>query len=113
MERSERVWSLPVDFAWSDVGTWQSLAEELGVGTPVSPRAKAGGGNRVISGDLLQGDSNRNLVWGKDRLIALVGVEDLAVIDTGDVILVAKLDRSSEVRKLVARLSRQGRTDLT
>ena len=113
MERSERVWSLPVEFAWSDVGTWQSLAEELGVGRPTSRRVKASASNRVIAGDLLQEGSDRNLVWGRDRLIALVGVEDLAVIDTGDVILVAKLDRSSNVRKLVARLNRQGRTDLT
>ena len=62
---------------------------------------------------MLQSGSHRNLVWGSERLVALVGVEDLAVIDTGDVILVAKLDRSPEVRKLVALLKSEGRTDLT
>jgi len=116
MERSKRVWSLPADFAWSDVGTWQSLAAELGVGTPSSRRGRKGaeeGSSRVISGDVLQSGSDRNLVWGSERLIALVGVEDLAVIDTGDVILVAKLDRSADVRKLVARLHEGGRSDLT
>jgi len=116
MERSKRVWSLPVDFSWSDVGTWQSLAAELGVGTP-SPRRgrrrESEGSSRVISGDVLQSGSHRNLVWGSERLVALVGVEDLAVIDTGDVILVAKLDRSADVRKLVAKLRSQGRRELT
>ena len=52
-------------------------------------------------------------MWGSERLVALVGVEDLAVIDTGDVILVAKLDRSEDVRKIVATLRSQGRRDLT
>lgn len=116
MEQSKRVWTLPVDFAWSDVGTWQSLAAELGVGTPSSKRgggSVSGGATRVISGDVLQSGSDRNLVWGGERLVALVGVEDLAVIDTGDVLLVAKLDRSAEVRKLVAALRTQGRRELT
>jgi mannose-1-phosphate guanylyltransferase len=45
--------------------------------------------------------------------VALVGVTDLVVIDTGDVILVSKLDRSAEVRDLVASLRRAGRTELT
>ena len=112
MERSKRVWSLPVDFAWSDVGTWQSLAQELGVGTPASARGKRSL-SRVIAGDVLERESDGNLVWGGDRVVALVGVTDLVVIDTGDVILVSKLDRSAEVRDLVASLRRAGRTELT
>ena len=116
MERSERVWSRPVDFAWSDVGTWQSLAEQLGVGQPAvrkRGRPHADGGTRVIEGEVLEHASDRNLVWARDRVVALVGVEDLAVIDTGDALLIAKLDRSAEVRELVARLKRDGRSDLT
>ena len=42
LERSQRVWYLPGDFAWSDVGTWPSLAEELGVGEPVGRGQHAG-----------------------------------------------------------------------
>jgi mannose-1-phosphate guanylyltransferase len=132
MEVSARVWTLPVDFAWSDVGTWESLAEELGVGQP-DPRAKLRGrsrkagsrqppsgknggddaGNRVLAGDVLLNDSSSNLVWGSDRLIAMLGVEGLAVIDTDDVILITKLERSSDVRKLVAALKAEKRDDLT
>jgi len=116
MERSKRVWSLPAKFAWSDVGTWQSLAEELGVGKPSSSRDRRDqedGRSRVIAGEVLQAHSDCNLVWGGDRLIALVGVEGLAVIDTGDVVLVANLERSPDVRELVARLNERGRKDLT
>jgi mannose-1-phosphate guanylyltransferase len=132
MEVSDRVWTLPVDFAWSDVGTWESLAEQLGVGL-ADPKAKSGrassrarskrspsgktrgddAGNRVLAGDVLLDDSSSNLVWGSERLIAMLGVEGLAVIDTDDVILITKLERSSDVRKLVAALKAEKREDLT
>ena len=111
MERSENVWTLPVDFAWSDVGTWSSLAEELGVGKPGGSGNR--GRNRVVAGDVVLEDSSSNLVWGGERTIALLGVEGLAVIDTGDAILISQLDSSHEVRKVVATLGKRGRKDLT
>ncbi|MGH0034410.1 MAG: mannose-1-phosphate guanylyltransferase [Myxococcota bacterium] len=113
MEKSRRVWTLPVDFAWTDVGTWGSLAQELGVGTPARGDEASRSGNRVIAGDVLIEEARDNLVWGADRLVALLGVEGLAVIDTQDVILVTKLDRSPDVRKIVARVKRDGRSGLT
>jgi len=132
MERSQRVWTIPADFAWSDVGTWASLAEELGVGRKRRARAATGtrpagrrgrrsagdrsadeNGNRVLDGDVLLEASHSNLIWGGDRLIALLGVDDLAVIDTDDVILVTKLEHSPDVRKFVAALKAKKREDLT
>jgi mannose-1-phosphate guanylyltransferase len=116
MERSRRVWTLPVDWAWSDVGTWASLAAELGVGTRQPGRSRhapEAAGNRVIGGDVVCLDATDNLVWGEARLVALVGVEGLAVVDTGDVILVTQLDRSTDVRRLVGELKARGRKGLT
>jgi mannose-1-phosphate guanylyltransferase len=107
MERSQRVWTMPVNFAWSDVGTWSSLADELGVG------GAGREGNRVLAGEVLFEDSSSNLVWGGDRLIGLLGVEGLAIIDTEDALLVARLDRSHDLRKMVAVLGKKGRRDLT
>jgi hypothetical protein len=52
-------------------------------------------------------------VWGDRRAVALLGVEGLAVIDTGDVLLVTKLDRSLDVRGIVAQLKKQRRQDVT
>ncbi len=122
MERSDRVWTVPVEFEWSDVGTWSSLAEQLGVGTPEAaeptqrgrrgPRGDAQG-NRIIAGDVLSEEAGGNLVWGGDRLIALLGVDGLAVIDTDDVILITQLSRSSDVRRIVAALKAAGRDRLT
>ncbi len=104
LERSRRVWTLPVRFHWNDVGTWASLAEELGVKS---------GRSRSVAGALVECDSGANLVWSEDRTIALLGVEGFAVIDTPDALLVARLDRSSDVRTLVAQLKSSGRSKIT
>ncbi len=105
MERSRNVWTLPLDFHWSDLGTWLSLAEELGV---------VPGGTQVLGGELLFDERGGNLVWGGDgRGVALLGVEGLAVIETPDVLLVTKLESSPDVRKIVAQLKQRGRVDLT
>jgi mannose-1-phosphate guanylyltransferase/mannose-6-phosphate isomerase len=104
LERSRRVWTLPVDFHWNDVGTWASLAEELGVRP---------GCSKVVMGELVECESDANLVWSQGRTIALLGVEGFAVIDTPDVVLVARLDQSSSMRKVVAKLKVSGRADIT
>ncbi len=104
MERSPRVWTRPVAWRWSDVGTWGSLAEELGVRP---------GASRVVEGDLAFDDPGGNLVWSRGRTVALLGVEELAVIDTEDALLVARLDRSAEVRRVVDALKQSGRLDVT
>ncbi len=102
MERSRAVWTLPVGFRWSDVGTWSSLADEVGV---------APGVTRVVAGELLFDERGGNLVWGR-RGVALLGVEGVAVVDAGDVLLVTKLESSPDVRRIVAALKARGRTDV-
>ena len=103
MERSRRVATLPVRFRWSDVGTWASLAEELGVRP---------GRSRVIAGELAFDEPGGNLVWGRERPIALLGVAGLAVIDTPDALLVTRLEGSPDVRRIVAALKAEGRADV-
>jgi len=104
LERSRRVWTLPVRFAWSDVGTWESLAVELGVRP---------GRSRVVSGDTVIDDRGGNLVWAGERPVVLLGVEGLAVVDTGDAVLVVRLEESARVRDVVAELKKRGRSDVT
>jgi mannose-1-phosphate guanylyltransferase len=103
LERSERVWCLPVEFRWSDVGTWASLAREVGVSADCSS---------VIAGTAWTHDAPGNLIAGGDRPIVLLGVRGLAVIDAGDAVLVANLDRSADVRNVVDDLRRRGRRKL-
>jgi len=107
LERSAKVWTLPVGFRWSDVGTWASLAEEIGVTESA---------NRQVEGDAMLEDARGNLVWSaggrRGRQVVLLGVEGLAVIDTPDALLVARLDRSQALRKVVDGLRARGREDL-
>ena len=105
LEKSRRVWTLPVGWRWSDVGTWESLAAELGV---AAGRSKARGAELVFD------DLGGNLVWGQPgRTVALLGVEGLAVVDTGDALLVTRLDQSNGVRDIVKALKARGRSDVT
>jgi mannose-1-phosphate guanylyltransferase/mannose-6-phosphate isomerase len=103
LERSRNVWCLPVSWRWSDVGTWRSLAEELGVN---------GATSLALEGKALYFDAPGNLVRAYDRPIVLLGVEGLAVIDAGDALLVADLERSGAVKDVVARLQKDGFRDL-
>ena len=103
LESSQRVWCLPAEFKWSDLGTWRSLAEELGVGANVT---------HVMGGEVLLHDASGNLVQGGERPMVLLGVRGLAVIDAGDALLISSLERSPEVRSVVSQLRRRGRSDL-
>ena len=71
MEKSERAAVIPVEFGWSDVGSWNAL-EDI--------REKDDSGN-VKCGDVLTLDSEGCILQGQDRLIAALGVKDLMVID--------------------------------
>jgi len=103
LERSANVWCLPVSFPWSDVGTWASLAQELGVN---------GAASSVIAGTAFTFDAPGNLIAAGDRPIVLLGVRGVAVIDAGDALLIANLERSGDVRNVVASLRKRGRRDL-
>ena len=98
LEKSRRVWVAPVDFAWSDVGNWAALASALGVG---GERSLAVGGEVVLS------DTRGTLAWGGKRPLLLLGVENLAVIDSDDGLLVAHLDRCPDLKPALAELRRK------
>lgn len=98
MEKSARVSVVPCDIGWSDIGSWQSMAELVG---------PDGQGNRVVGKAELEGTSN-TYIRSPHRLTAAVGVEDLLIIDTTDALLVAHKNRSQDVKKIVQRLKASG-----
>ncbi|PJK13158.1 mannose-1-phosphate guanylyltransferase/mannose-6-phosphate isomerase [Lysobacteraceae bacterium NML120232] len=102
MERVQQAAVVPVDCGWSDVGSWSSLW---------SVAARDADGN-VQLGDTVAIDSrNTYLQAADDRLLAVLGVEDLVVVDTADAVLVAHRERVQEVKKLVDTLKAEGRTE--
>ena len=94
MEVSERIAVVPCEPRWSDVGSWRAVWETL---------ARDGAGNATRGDVLLEGAENC-LVIGDGRLVAAVGVRDLAIIDTGDAVMIADRDDSNAVKNVVARL---------
>ncbi|HEX4496883.1 MAG TPA: mannose-1-phosphate guanylyltransferase [Thermoanaerobaculia bacterium] len=102
MEKLDGIATLPLDCGWSDLGSWEALDEIL---------ARDGGGN-TGRGDTLAVDARGNLLFADQGTIAVLGVEDLVVVRTGDAVLVMPKSRSQEVRKLVNELAARGRGDL-
>ncbi|GGB83830.1 mannose-1-phosphate guanylyltransferase [Knoellia flava TL1] len=99
---------VPGDFAWDDIGDFASLSALL-------PEPAAGEGPRVLGdASLVHSVDSTGLVSPRGgRPVAVVGLEDVVVIDSGDAVLVTRLDRAQDVKKVVERLKEQGRTDLT
>jgi len=103
MERTERAAVVPVDMGWTDVGSWSALWE---IG------AKDADGN-VAVGDVVAEGAKGCYLRSAGPLVAALGVEDLVVVATGDVVLVARKDRDQDVKRIVERLKAQGRAAAT
>jgi mannose-1-phosphate guanylyltransferase len=102
MERLEQLDTAVLDCGWSDLGSWEALAEIL---------AAAPDGNQS-RGRTVALDARDNLLWAEDGLVAVLGVEGLAVIQSGNAVLVVPKERSQEVRRIVEELRRRGSDDL-
>jgi mannose-1-phosphate guanylyltransferase len=102
MERAQDVWVVPADIGWSDVGSWRALSDFL------APDAM---GNVVI-GDQRGLDTAGCFIYSPNKLVATIGLTDLVVIETDDVLLICPKERDQDVRKLVELLEREGRHDL-
>lgn len=102
MEKLDEISTLPLDCGWSDLGSWSALDEIL-------PRDEAGNTGR---GDVLAIEARDNLLFSDAGTIAVLGVEGLVVVRTGDTVLVMPKERSQEVRKIVTELGRRDRGEL-
>lgn len=99
LEKAADVRVVPVDFTWSDVGSWSALPGTL----PVDEAKNCAAGGGI----LLAEESTGCVAWGKSgELTALLGVHDLVVVHAGKVTFVCPRARAEDVRRLVARLDR-------
>ena len=102
LEQSDRVAVVPGTFGWTDLGDWHGFGAVAG-----RPDE-----NLAINAELLARDSRGAFVYGTGRLVALIGVDNLVVIDTDDALLVCDRNRAQEVKEIVEELKRRGSTDL-
>ena len=94
MERADKVAVVPGDFDWSDIGSWEAVAEFVTADE---------NGNRV-SGEAVHIESRNTYVQSDGRVVATVGVEDLMIVDTPDALLVAHRDQLQKVKAVVGEL---------
>jgi mannose-1-phosphate guanylyltransferase/mannose-6-phosphate isomerase len=99
MERTDAAMVLPVDIGWNDVGSWSALWD-------VAARDDDGNAWR---GDVIAVDSRNSYAHAR-RLVALVGVDDLIVVETDDAVLVAHKDHVQQVKDVVAQLKSDQRS---
>jgi mannose-1-phosphate guanylyltransferase len=102
MERLDNLATLPLDCGWSDLGSWPSLMEELGVNEQGS----------VEVGDVVAVEAQDNLLYADDGTIAVLGVRGLVVVRTDDAVLVVPVERSQEVGRIIDELRSRGSKDL-
>jgi mannose-1-phosphate guanylyltransferase/mannose-6-phosphate isomerase len=101
MEKTRDAVVLPLDAGWSDVGSWSSLCDAL-------PADEEG---NVLQGDVLVHDTHDCYVHSTSRLVAAVGMDDHIIVETKDAILVAPKDRVGDVKDLVAKMKKSGRSE--
>jgi len=107
-EHLSNLYCLPAEFSWNDLGSWASLYEYQHDtrlrGDPDGNVADAGGHLAIEATD--------NYIFSPKKFVALVGVENLVVVDTEDALLIVRREHSQDVGKIVKELSMSGRTDL-
>lgn len=102
MEKTALGAMVPLDAGWDDVGSWRSLWE-------VSDRDRD---ENVLVGDAVAHETHRSYIRADGRPVVVLGLDDVTVVDAGDVVFVASMRHAQDVRELVARLDEQ-RPDLT
>lgn len=101
MEKTGKAIVVPLDAGWSDIGSWASLASVHGSDED---------GN-VLNGDVLAMDTHDTFVHSEGRLVATLGLDGHVVVETPDAILVARKDRTQDVKKIVGKLLEMGRRE--
>ncbi|HVS89432.1 MAG TPA: sugar phosphate nucleotidyltransferase [Candidatus Acidoferrum sp.] len=90
-EGPPRVFEIPAEFAWSDIGSWAAVYELLA--KQPSANIFAGQGHAI--------DAEGNFLWSPSKFVAAIGVRDLVVVETPDALLICPRDRAQDIGKVV------------
>ena len=100
-KRNDDVVVVPMNCGWSDVGSWAALWEI---------EAKDNDGN-VLKGDVIAIDTNNSYVNSQEKLVAVVGLDDVVIVETKDAVLVSKKSDVQKVREIVLKLKADHRSE--
>ncbi|MFC6335678.1 mannose-1-phosphate guanylyltransferase/mannose-6-phosphate isomerase [Pseudomonas sp. CCM 7891] len=101
MEKTQRACVVPLNAGWSDVGCWASLWEA---------NKKDVNGN-VTKGDVVIQDSRNCMIHGNDKLVSVIGLDNIVVVQTKDAMMIAHKDKVQGVKQMVNTLNEQGRSE--
>jgi len=102
VEGPPRVFVIPAEVGWSDIGSWAAVYELLANNS----------GENVIAGDGHTLDAQGNFLWSPSKFVAAIGVRSLIVVDTPDALLICPRDRAQDVGKIVKWLEEEKRRKL-
>lgn len=94
MEKADQVYTIPGNFIWDDVGTWKALQRVLGTDQ----------NNNVLTGEVVALDTRNSIIDAGQRLVAVIGAEDLVIVDTEDITFVCNKNKLDLVRELLEEL---------
>lgn len=97
LERAARVAMIPLDAGWSDVGSWAALYALMAHDAH----------ENAVHGNHVGVNTRASLIYGKQRLIATIGLENMIVVDTDDALLICSQDHAQDVKKVVDELKRR------
>ncbi|MGH7859418.1 MAG: mannose-1-phosphate guanylyltransferase [Candidatus Binatia bacterium] len=98
LEKADDVAVVEGEFGWDDIGSWTALMRLW----------PADANGNVSRGRVVAIDSGKNVVVADERLVALVGVEDLVVVETGDAVLICSRERAQDIKLVLEELGRRG-----
>ncbi|MEI6222882.1 MAG: mannose-1-phosphate guanylyltransferase, partial [bacterium] len=101
LEPSDNVAVIPVDFGWSDIGSFQAVKDMLSS----YPE------ENLVQGEHLTIGSRGCLIHSPKKLVATIGLQDMVIIDTDDILLICPKDRSQDVKQLVLQLKKSNKTE--
>ena len=107
-EKAESVAVIPAHIGWSDVGSWERLAELLAGASQADQHGNIGFGQ--THHELVE--SSHNLVFVPDKMVATLGVDNLVIVDTPDALLITTRERAGEIKLIVDALRSEGRQKL-
>ena len=102
MENANNIYVVKAEFEWSDLGSWEAVYD-------ISPKSK---GKNVIRGEGVVIDGHNNLIQSNGHFTAVIGADNLVVVNTKDATLVVPRNKVEDVKALVHYLEKNKRNDL-
>ena len=101
MEHTKNGVVVGLDANWNDIGSWDSVWQ-------ISKKDKNG---NACKGDIITQNSKNNYIYSEDKLISVLGIEDLIIVDTQDALLVANKDNVQDIKLIVNKLKKEKRPE--